>query len=286
MWRGAVEGLFLVRDTALKDPDDVTMVSMRLANAHRGEIDLGIGFRMPGALPKIAHESLRRAALGLLSLINLQLRDYLIPTAPLQVAKILAGTTVIDSSFAVYVQKRDALERDVLQRMLTEYSTVVFAKEASPGLRVALELYGSHFSEVNPQTRFLLLVMALEALAAPTVRGQRVQELVDQWSEHASVAASELDADSPARDEVEDLRRGLQFLREGSIRGRVRELARAAASPDADKLSWGRRAAKVYDKRSELVHDGSLPAATLAAAEKEARLVLEMVLSHYTAKQS
>lgn len=75
MWRGAVEGLFLVRDTALKDPDDVTMVSMRLANAHRGEIDLGIGFRMPGALPKIAHESLRRAALGLLSLINLQLRD-------------------------------------------------------------------------------------------------------------------------------------------------------------------------------------------------------------------
>jgi len=64
----------------------------------------------------------------------------------------------------------------------------------------------------------------------------------------------------------------------------IRDLFRHVADPvDGNSTNLPRRALKVYDTRSRLVHDGSITANELAAAEAEACELLEIVLKSLSA---
>ena len=147
-------------------------------------------------------------------------------------------------------------------------------------LRVALELYAAHFTEQQVRVRFLLLVMAMESLAKPTVKHQIAIDLLDRWRKELAEKMRELDSSSEEFLSLEALSRELVFRSEDSIRAQVRKLFASLPGVDAAKATeLQRRALRVYDKRSTLVHDGHLPAEELSTMETEARELLENVFA-------
>ena len=147
-------------------------------------------------------------------------------------------------------------------------------------LRVALELYGAYFTESSSNARFLTLVMALEALAIGAPRPQRVLDLIDQWKTQVDSVLSD---GGWAREELESLdalRRELFFRKEDSIRKQIYNLVvftlQQADDPEAEELA--QRAKKLYDLRSELVHNGKLPDVKLSFGVTEAKLITQRVL--------
>jgi hypothetical protein len=86
-----------------------------------------------------------------------------------------------------------------------------------------------------------------------------------------------LPADAADHGWLHDIRKSLDHLTKGSIRGRVRELVRRAA-PQPEAATWAKRGTALYDLRSTLVHDGTLSASDLEKGASEAVAIVEMVL--------
>jgi hypothetical protein len=279
VWRGEIPGIYFVREHALKAPEDVNRIAFEHRNANRGEIDIALALAYPGDLPLDAHEAVRRVLFAILSLINLRHNDYLTPSAPMQIAKQSGdGKQEIDSSFRVTVRERVTLTKPDLAQSLNDFAEAVCPSSASAKLQVALELYGAHFVETSVRARFLLLVMVLEVLATATQRSAAALALLEKWSTEAKAAAAELEEDAPERGDLDDLVKGVPFMRQGSIRGRVRELVRRSAPQAAEGRAWAKRGVALYDLRSRLVHDGFLSAADLEKGSLEAVAIVEMVL--------
>jgi hypothetical protein len=71
----------------------------------------------------------------------------------------------MQSSFTLAVQNRRVLKAEELNPVITRVAHDLFSSNDADKRRIALELYGSHFFERQARTRFLLLVIAMEALS-------------------------------------------------------------------------------------------------------------------------
>ena len=147
-------------------------------------------------------------------------------------------------------------------------------------LRIALELYSAYFSERSSNARLLTLVMALETLTSTQPKHRVAQELLNQWQLQIGERKHQLPVDSDEYQALESLERELLFRREASLRSQIRTLVQDTLEADGHPYAYqlARRAVKVYDSRSTLVHEGVLPSDELRTAEQDAREIVVMLL--------
>jgi len=282
IWTGAIQGNYTVRDTVLKAPKDITEITCEHEHARRGEVDISIAFRYNGDLTEAALEAIRCTLFATMSLLNLELSDFLTPVAPMQIRKVVGDKFEFASTVVVAVRDRRQLNTDPIEANINNISRALSTSANAGKLRTALELYGSHFFERQARTRFLLLVIALETLAIPMPKHPVALHLLEKWKAELIVELSRHPEASAEYVSLEALSRELLQRREDSIRSQVRMLfKRAAKVKGDDPAPFERRALNVYDIRSSLVHDGSLAPGVLDKAESDARELLEYVFSTY-----
>src|SRR5215510_6261034 len=85
LWRGQIPDLYSIRNTILKTPEDVVPLRLEHEHARRGEVDIVLTFPLDRALPLRTYEPLRSATFTFMSLLNLKLKDFLTPVAPIQI---------------------------------------------------------------------------------------------------------------------------------------------------------------------------------------------------------
>lgn len=144
-------------------------------------------------------------------------------------------------------------------------------------LRTAIELYSAAFAESSRRARFLTLVMVLEVLTDPETKHPNALILLSRWEKEVDEAFKRADS-ADEQDALEALKRELIFRRENSIRSRVRKLVQTTLAKDPDVTTLSKQAVDAYDKRSTLVHDGSLDERELVRASEDARVVIQRVL--------
>ena len=286
VWRGGVPTLYSVRDLLLKAPEDVIPVTLEHEPPRRGEIDILVAVDVPGSLPRDAGNALRSIALALVALFNLRFRDHLVACAPIQVSAIVRGGRQFDNSVTIAVERRDKPAMEAIQRTLKEFRDTVLAGPRASRLQTALELYGAQASERDSKVRFLLLVMALECLATPVVKHPAALRLIEKWRSEIAIEKERVAQSTPEHAALESLERELLFRRHDSIRSQVRRFMSAVAEFDEGKADLSGRAAKVYDKRSSLVHDGQIPSEELVDLEREALELVEAALAFVLATSS
>jgi hypothetical protein len=268
-----------VRDTVLKAPEDVIEVAWKHRNANRGELDICINFRFAGDIPPALHEALRASANAVVSLINLRLQDFLTPAAPFQIRKVLpGGKGQIESMLLLSVHNRRTLTDSDLQATVSHVGNAIKRSVLGPKFVTALELYAAHFTESQARVRFILLVVALESLSNGTRKHAAAVDLLRRWETDLTNEKRCYPESSDAWLSLDTLRRELGFRADDSIRSQVRKLfAGLSGVSSEESAALQRRALRVYDKRSTLVHDGHLPAAELIELERDARELLEKV---------
>lgn len=281
IWDGETRGFHRVRDTILKAPEDEILVEWRHRNSHRGELDICINFRYAGEIPSALLESLRATASAVISLVNLALHDFLMPAAPFQLRRVLPdGGGQIQSSLLLAVHNRRNLVESDLQATVSHVTQALNNSVFGPKLVTALELYAAHFTEQQARVRFLLLVVAMESLASSSQKHSAAITLLKRWEVELSEELAVHAPSSEAWQSLDALRRELGFRSEDSIRSQIRRLFAALPGvPIDESSSLQRRALRVYDKRSTLVHDGQLPAGELVELEREARELLEKIFA-------
>lgn len=163
-----------------------------------------------------------------------------------------------------------------LIRSFTEFShhTQALTDEK---LRVALELYAAYFSEGSQKSKFLTLVMSLEALALGVKRPKPILELLAKWADDVEKLKTALAGDDECLAALDSVARELIFRQESSIRSQIRALVLTTLT-DADAKAMAQLAVKIYDHRSTLVHNGTLDKAVLSQAFDDARTLVERVL--------
>lgn len=282
IWDGEVYGLHKVRDTAVKAPNEKVQITLGHRNTQRGEIDICIDFRFDGELPKSLIEALRATALAIASLINLELSDYLVPAAPFHIRKILPdGGGQLTTGMLLAVHDRTTLEKEVIGPTLSSIAEVLIKSPYGEKLRVALDLYAAHFTELQARVRFLLLVIAMESLATPSAKHRVVIDLLASWRVELQQEMSKHEVTSEAYKGLEALFRELCFRGDDSIRSQIRKLfVDFPDLADAEIEELQRRALRVYDARSSLVHNGHLADENLSSLEDEARELLEKLFAN------
>lgn len=288
LWSGDTEGFHCIMNTALIAPEDVMEILFKYRHAQRGEVDICINFQIEGELVLSLIEALRSTANSIMSLLNLQFKDYLVPTVPFQVRKVLpGGENQQDSTASILVRERQTLTKKALSSVFTSIAGVLLDSPYGERFRIALELYAAHFTEQQIRVRFLLLVIAIEALAESTEKHEVAIKLQNRWQMELEAEKAMYPCKSEQWLSLEALGRELHFRREDSIRTQVRKLFANIASQDATACEdLQRRALSVYDKRSVLVHKGHLPADELLELEGEARVLLETLLRAVMAENS
>jgi hypothetical protein len=147
-------------------------------------------------------------------------------------------------------------------------------------LRIALELYGAHFTESSSKARFLTLIMALEALATSCSRTQLVLDLMDQWRSQVEGLLHNGDMSREDSESLQALSRELLFRKQDSLRRRIYNLVWSTLEQAGDKEAERLAAAvkRLYDLRSKLVHEGKLPENLLSDSLAEAKQLVQRVL--------
>lgn len=152
--------------------------------------------------------------------------------------------------------------------------------DIDPKLQTALDLYSGYWSEHTSNARLLTLVMALETLMDNSPRHAVVRELLDSWTVDLTSAKSRYAPETEEHHALESLERELIFKRTDSLRRQVRTLVYEAlrSAGHTHALELARKAVKVYDARSELVHQGQLPERVLSQVTAEAKEIVGQVL--------
>lgn len=147
-------------------------------------------------------------------------------------------------------------------------------------LRISLDMYAAFYSEASPNAKFLTLIMALESLCEPVRRPEIVVTHIQKFQESIGKHISSLDEDSEEFIAFEALMREVDFRKGSSIRVQIRKLVHDALkdSGNEDCLEVSKRAVKLYDKRSELVHNGEIKNENLSSLTGELRVIVERVL--------
>jgi len=279
VWTGAVPGLYVVRDAILKDPAEVIQLTIPFRHGHQGEIDLCLHFRSGDELSPAIVDVVRSTLSSVAALINLRLHDYLTPTAPLQIRKVTTEGGQIGSELQVSVLERKTLSTANIEACFSGIGNALSGQATSAKLTVALELYAAHFVERQVRVRFLLLVMAMESLAKGTSKHDVAVALLKKWEQELKSEIGKFEKEGEAYLSLDALFREMQFRATDSIRSQVRKLFRELPGLSEDESrDYQKRALRVYDARSVLVHDGFLPAADLLFCENESRVLVERLL--------
>jgi len=251
-------------------------------DVQRGRVNICIDFKFDGKVPPPLIEALGAITYSIMSLLNLQLGDYLTPVAPFRLLRMRpgGGSEFEIGPFSVGIRDMRTLAKETLDATISSVANVVFDSPYGEKLRVAVELYAAHFAEQQARVRFLLLVMAIESLAKPTPKHPIAVDLLGRWRRELETEMSKFDSSSEELRGLEALSRELGFRSQDSVRTRVRKLfASLPGVSAAEAMELQRRALRLYDKRSTLVHDGYLPTEELPTLEGEARSLLEKVFS-------
>lgn len=147
-------------------------------------------------------------------------------------------------------------------------------------LLLSLELYGAYFTEYSTNAKFLTLVMALEVLANGRRRRQAVLDLLDKWIGEVKQLLEQPNLNQDDQESLEALKGEIQSRQEESIRRKIRALVydTLTKNGDADAYNIAGQAVHIYDQRSTLVHNGTLPVSELRSATRNAKGIVERVL--------
>jgi hypothetical protein len=271
-------GLHHVGDAFLKAPNDVVSLVSPRRHARRGELDIILDFRFDeDSLPPALTEGLRDTAYEIMALLNIHLRDFLIPAMPFQIRRLTDdGNADVNFIRTVAVQDRLELDMDWLGHSLGDIASSLFGSVHSPKFRTALELYAAHLNERQVRVRFLLLVIAMEALAVESPKDQPALGFVERWIDEIDEEKAHHGKSSSEYRSLDSLGGQLNSLRSKSIGTQIGDLfVDVPGLTEAGLADMKKRAKAVYNKRSKLVHDGYIPPAELPGLETEARMLVE-----------
>lgn len=281
LWDGAQPGLQHVWDAILLGVgEQVQLAQPDPRPAHRGELDIQLSFEFDEDPSMPLVEALRTHAFEILALLNLGLGDFLTPTMPFQIRKVLPDNEVeCDLDFKVEVRPRQILEGGVLGDLLMGIAHFLSDPSYQPKFRIALELYAAHFTELEVRVRFILLVIAMEALAEATEKHSVATTLIDRWKQELKAERARYEKASEEYRSLDALYQEIQFRGDISLGERVRkQFAVLPGITDEERKALQDRAMIVYRKRSKLVHEGRVPVEELPDLEHEARELVEMLL--------
>lgn len=286
VWDGTVPGLYLVRDTVIKAPEDTVEVAIPFRQANRGEIDICINFRSEHSPPPPeVLEAVRATLYATLSAINLRLDDYVTPSVPPQVKSVSSSGASGEAKVLLAVRSRRLLSSEEVACAITGMVQAFQRSDYAEKLRTALELHAAHFNERQARVRFLLLVTAMEALSQATPKHPAAAALLARWEAELREELSRHDPASEAHASLSALLREMNFRGSDSIRSQLRKLfERVPVAGPAEAHALGRRVLRLYDQRSVLVHEGHIPHQDLLALEAEARELLERLLQSLLAE--
>jgi hypothetical protein len=273
-------GLHRVGDGFLKDPADVVPLVTIKRHARRGEMDIILDFEFEGdSLSTALTQGLRDTAHEIMGLLNIHLRDFLTPAMPFQIRQLTGDDTAhVKFVRKVIVQKRLDLDVHAIAQPLNEVTRFLVNPLNDNKFRTALELYAAHFNERQERVRFILLIIAMEALAEASPKDEAALNLLSRWRVELKDEKAKYDEGSEAFHSLDALSRELDFRGKDSIGNQIRKLFVDLPGMSEDEcIELQARAVKVYHKRSTLVHDGFLPAAELRDLEEEARTLVEVL---------
>jgi hypothetical protein len=281
LWDGEIKDLHLVRNHILKAPEDEIPVGLQHRKPYRGEIDICVQFRVESEVKSSTVEAARAVAYSTMATINLQLGEHLVPTVPFQIMRVISSTNrQMDNTVHLSVVNRVTFQRADVLPVIRQFGALVGHAAHGPRMLVALELYAAHFGEAQARVRFLLLVIAIEAIAEPTAKHEIATSLLARWQEELREQLSGFEPGSDEHHSLIALEREMFHRKVDSIRSQVRNLFGKLGSSNVESQSLQKRALHVYDRRSALVHDGYLPAGELGGLENDARELLELVLKN------
>lgn len=146
-------------------------------------------------------------------------------------------------------------------------------------LWAAFDLYSAFYGESSVRARFLTLVMVLESLTEPSLRPPIIQDMVDRFAEIIDESLVDVDDGSAETFALEALRREIDpHRRRNSIRASLREMILTVLADDEDSDDVAQRAVDIYDKRSRLVHGGSIQPNELSRLTDEVRQIVHRLL--------
>ena len=217
-----------------------------------------------------------------MSYLNLQLGDFLTPSAPLQTGEVIDKNLRMTMSFKIAAHDRKTLLVEDLQNSIDKFQIYYRENDSRTieKLEVALNLYSNYFRQRSIISRFLTLVMAIEALAPQAPRPTTVFNLIEKWTKEIQMLYSIYDEDSEEHSALQNLEREIAFRRHDSIRGSIRKYVLDALSRrgNPEAKVWSRRAVEIYDLRSKLVHEGALSVSELQYAEKQKKKIVKLLL--------
>jgi len=147
-------------------------------------------------------------------------------------------------------------------------------------LRTALDLYNVFFREQSGNTRFLTLMMALEALTLNERKPSCVLALLDGWVGDLQRIKATIEETTEEWSDYDDIEKEITYRKEVSIRKKIRTLVRQALYSQGSEAAAAaaKKAVRLYDQRSRLVHDGYLPAEVLRKGTQELKEIVCDVL--------
>lgn len=162
------------------------------------------------------------------------------------------GLSIYEAGSTVFVGFDALLSRGHAKNRFVEQIAGVYPEPPNLSDRqtLAIEIYmASHFEE-SPRTRFVTLVIAVEALMTPAPRTREGRQLVDHLQELVKKSAL-------SEEEIESLLGSLEYLKEESKGKTGRALAKKLLG---DKTYGGKKAEDFfkhcYPIRSQIVHTG------------------------------
>jgi hypothetical protein len=280
LWGGEQPGLNRIRDSILIGiGEQVQLAQPNPRPAHRGELDVQLSFELNEDPPDPLVEALRTRAYEIVALLNLRLRDFVTPTMPFQIRKILPNNE-FEAEFPVKVevQPRHTLGDETVGEFLMGIAHFLSDPSYGEKYRIALELYAAHFTEQQIRVRFILLVIAMEALSEKTYKHHVALDLLDRWKGELKAEKAKYEEPDEEFYSLDDLYREIKWRGESSLGDGIRRLfAALPGHSEEQRADLQRRVMAVYRKRSTLVHDGYVPVNELPGLEREARELLELL---------
>jgi hypothetical protein len=141
-----------------------------------------------------------------MALLNIHLRDFLTPALPCQIRRLTDdGNADVKFVRTIAVQNRQELAVDALGQPLSEIASFPLGPMNSEKFLTSLELYAAYFNERQARVRFILLVIAMEALAEASPKDQAALDLLSRWR-------VELDEEKAKHDDASEAYHSLDAL--------------------------------------------------------------------------
>ena len=122
--------------------------------------------------------------------------------------------------------------------------------------------------------------MVLETLAEPQQRPKIAQDLFDTWEKQINESTKNLQPNTEEFEALESIKKELLHRRVSSLRSQIYNLVLMTLKQidDPNAVAMAKRAKKIYDSRSTLVHNGFIPDNELQEALTDVKQIVQKVL--------